>query len=140
VTDWRVASFITTVAYGLAMFFVAKGTRVHGGLVGCFLQMAGYAVLLTVMGFGRADLARITPVSLAWGGAAAALLCGGTYLLFHLTAVHPEKTALVYVISEGWPIITALIIHFAGTPLSLRQWGGVLLVVAGMVLVSLPQK
>lgn len=139
-TDWRVAAFVTTVAYGLAMFLAAKGTRIHGGLVACFLQMAGYVALLMVMGFGRADLARITPASLAWGSAAAVLLCGGTYLLFHLTAVHPDKTAIVYVISEGWPIITALIIHLAGTPLSLRQWGGVFLVVAGMVLVNLPQK
>lgn len=138
--DWRVASLLTTISYGLAMFFVARANRIHGGLVGCLLQMLGYAALLMLMGFGHAELARITPASFAWGSAAAALLCGATYLLFHLTAIHPEKTALVYVISEGWPIITALIIHFSGTPLTVRQWGGVVLVVAGMALVSSPQK
>lgn len=138
--DWRLASFATTVAYGLAMFLAAKGTRIHGGLVACFLQMLGYMALLAVMGFNRTEVARITPVSLAWGSAAAVLLCGGTYLLFHLTAVHPTRTALIYVISEGWPLITALIIHFTLQPLLPRQWMGVLLVVAGMVLVSLPSK
>lgn len=125
------------VAYGIAMFFVSKANRVHGGEVACFLQMMGYAVLLMVLGFGRTELARVTRLSLVFGAAAAILLVIGTLIMFRAIAHTPEKTALISIVSEGWPLITAILIQLTGTPLRWQQWLGASFIAGGMTLVTL---
>lgn len=133
---WRSASLVTLACYGLAMFLVSKSNRIHGGEVACFLQMLGYGLLLILLGFGRADFSRATRFSLAVGGAAAALLVVGTLLMFRAIAAYPAQTALISVITEGWPLITAILMQLTGTPLDRRQWAGAVLMTIGMVLVS----
>lgn len=134
---WRNAALCTMVMYGFWMFFASKSTPVYGAKVSCFMQMMGYVVLLAVMGFGRADIAKITRPALMYGVIATALAVGGTYALFYAVGIAPKQAAVITVIAEGYPLITALLIHFMVQPLLPRQWVGIFLMVGGMVLVNL---
>lgn len=139
---WRTALLAIVLAYGFGMYFVARSNPIHGARVGCLLQMAGYGVLLVVLGFGRADLSRITWQSLFWGTGGALLSCSATFLMFWIFAAYPTKAGLVSALSESWVLVTVLLIHLTRTPMTGRQWLWVLLATGGIIGLALssPQK
>jgi len=135
--DWRVLAFLCALMYGIGTFCVAKATPIHGPKIAAFLQVVGYVILLAVMRFGMSDLERVTKTSFAYGAAAAALFVTGSYFIFMGVSVSPERTALIEAIATTGLVFAALAIHFfigAMTPL---QWGGMLLVLSGVVLIHL---
>lgn len=135
---WHVPIAITVVLYGVGTLFLAKANPIHGAKMSVFLQWAGYALLLLLLRFGRADFAQVTKSSLWFGAGAAFCFVVGTYYFFHaLGIVGPRHVAIVDAVAASYFIITAILVQIFVRPQTLQEWVGIVLILGGVVVLCL---
>lgn len=135
--DWRASALGCMLAYGISTYCFAKANPVHGAKVASLMQVVGYVILLTALGFGRDDLRRITRESLVFGALGAALAVCGTYLVFGAISSAPKQSAVIEAISSAFPVIAALMIHFLIRPMAAMEWFGIVIITCGVVVLNL---
>jgi drug/metabolite transporter (DMT)-like permease len=134
--NWLTITIIATLLFGVYPILGNRASRIHGEKINFIVDTAFMVVISAVIAFfAKDDFRKITKVSLLYSMALG--FCAIAFLMMlYAWRIAPNKLSVIMLIVGFSTVITTIIGHFDGSPLSLRQWAGAFLALTGIILVN----
>ncbi|MBI2633652.1 MAG: EamA family transporter [Parcubacteria group bacterium] len=136
--NWFISSLAALMLWATYGIFGAKATEVHGEKVSMIFEAIAFLLIaiIVVLSADLKDFQKITSKSFTNATLMGIASSGGFYLLLYALRLSPERMPLIILITGLYPVLTVIITHFIGKPLSMNQWFGIIFVAAGLILIN----
>lgn len=144
--DWRLVSSGPLVMWAFYVVFGSMATKIHGEKVTMVAEgVAMMAVTIGTIAFaGVGDFQRATPTSLTYAVIMGMMSALGVLVQLYAFRIAPQnQQGVVAMIGGMFPILAAILLFAMfrfgmpeGSPLTLRQWAGVICGVLTIWLIS----